>query len=54
MTNIEIILVLLMAGGFGYVISKLNKLEDMASLSISILLGNVVIKEKEEEDDANI
>ena len=63
MTNIEIILVLLMAGGFGYIITKLKKIEDIASLSVSMQLGKIVaetldedtiicsLKEEEEEDE---
>ena len=51
MTNIEIILVLIMAGGFGYIITKLKRIEDIASLSVSMQLGNVIIKDAEEEEE---
>jgi len=49
MNNVEIILILLMAGGFGLVISKLNRAIDLASLSISMQMGKVM-GEKVDED----
>ena len=48
MNNIEIILILLMAGGFGYVITKVNKVIDICSLLVSIQLGKVTVEQEDE------
>ena len=44
MTNAEIVITILMACGFAYVGTRLNKLEDMCSLLISINLSKMAVK----------
>ena len=51
MSNIEIILIIIMAMGFAYVSSKLNKVMDMCSLIIQVQLGGVDIKYVDDEED---
>ena len=43
MTNIEMIIVILMAAGFGFTINKLNKLTDIASLLVSMQIGKMMV-----------
>ena len=43
--------IILMALGFAYVITKLRKIENIASLSVSLQLGTVVVKTKEDEEN---
>ena len=49
------IVAILIALGFAYIITKLNKIEDIASLSVSMQLGKIVARtledEFEEEDE---
>ena len=51
MNNIEIAAVILIAVGFGFIITKLNKVIELCSVTIALLVkDNIVIDIREEED----
>ena len=49
MTNIEIIIILLIAGGFGYVITKLTKIQNIVSLLVSMQVGKMMVHQVDDE-----
>ena len=49
MTNIEIIIILLIAGGFGYVITKLTKIQDVVSLLVSMHVHKMLVQQVDDE-----
>ena len=51
MSNELIVQIILIALGFAYIITKLRKIEDIASLSVSLQLGTVVVKNIDEENE---
>ena len=53
MSDENILIIILICVGFAYIITKLNKLIDIASLTVSMMLGKMVA-EKLDDDTFSI